>query len=103
MGFKERLESDLATFFNATEFGEIIQYNEQENIVAIINRLKFPTSTARGVANMAIVFVQKSQVPIPNIHDPLVFDGMVWLVKVISRSDENVWKLECQSKEGMVF
>lgn len=102
MAFKDQMAADLATFFNANEFGESIIYNGS-TIVAVIDRLAQPGFISNNVANYADVLVKKSDVPSVQYQATVQFDGCVWAVEAVKNLDEHTLLLSVKRREGYAF
>ena len=84
MTLKTQMTSDLAVFYNDSEFAETVSYTpiggEATNITAIVTRhgVHMEPYVRGEITAIAIIDVQKSEVSTPQHGDMFTFDSQSW-------------------------
>lgn len=105
--FLEQMETDLAVFFNAEEFGRSAIYKPLEgaalNVVAILEGIDLSQAQAFGInpAGVSTITVRASEVAAPKVHDVVTVDGSDWTVSEVIRKENGVWTMMAVSKERL--
>ncbi len=84
MTFKSQLTTDLSIFYNTDEFAETVSYiaagGSATDITAIVTRdgTRLEPYVRGEFTAIAIIDVQKSEVPTPQHGDTYIFDSQTW-------------------------
>jgi hypothetical protein len=98
--FREQMETDLAAFFNAEEFGQAAVYfrgvQRIETTVLLEPLEDAPDNWQGGQAIAGRAMVQRSAVTDPQPHDrfEITSTGEDWQVQRVLGSTEKTWTLE---------
>lgn len=98
--FSEAISADLAVFFNLVEFGRSAVYRVhatgEEKAVTVVFSFQDGFTTTEwpgGIAQAAEVYVKKSDVSAPAVHDQVTIDNQEWTVTGILGDAENLWQV----------
>lgn len=94
MTLKTQITTDLATFFNLSDFAESVIYNGF-TITAVVSYGQLMSPDAGAVKAVKTLWVNDSDVPAPSYRDTVIIDSDTWYVgpEEAFRTDGNVWEL----------
>jgi hypothetical protein len=96
MTLKTQMATDLAVFFNSSEFAESVTYAGTAITAVVMPGQAIEAGgsmTAERTVKRATLFVKASDVAAPAYRDAVVIDGDTWHVIQIPGEDEGVWEL----------
>lgn len=102
MTFATQLATDVAAFFDTTEFATTVTY-AGESISAIVSYNDNLDEQSGSAVATAILWVKVTDVAAPAYRDAVVIEAVTWYMRKILFGDGHIWQLELERDERPIL